>query len=145
MSDILPLFTVQDDCFNLLNLLLLRRREQIRTRNDFKNQAIVDPEHSSFSVLYKNGSDEDFINILGLNREGFHILLGRFRRFYREKYKEGRGGRPQKVDSCQALGLLLQFYAPTSELKLIGQLHGVRKNTASRILARAENALFLTL
>ena len=75
MSDILPLFTAQDNFSNLLNLLLLRRREQIRTRNDFKNQAIVDPEHSSFSILYHNGSDEDFINILGLNKEGFHLAV----------------------------------------------------------------------
>ncbi len=41
--------------------------------------------------------------------------------------------------------MLLQFYASTSELKTIGQLHGCRKNTASRIIRKAELALDKTL
>ena len=51
------------------------------------------------------------------------------------------GGRPSKITANQALGMILQFYASALELKTIAQLHGLRKNTASRILKKAETAL----
>lgn len=57
----------------------------------------------------------------------------------------GKGGRPVKVLAAQALGLLLQFYCSALELKSLAQLHGIRKNTASRTLRKAEVALIKSL
>lgn len=68
-----------------------------------------------------------------------------FKRHYEVKYARGKGGRPSKVDTAQALGMILQFYANTIGMKTLGQLHGCRSNTASRIVQKAELALEKTL
>ena len=94
-----------------------------------------------FKVLYKNGNDEALINVIGLNRRGFERLLKPFAKYYVVKYHLGRGGRPTKVPKSQALGMLLQFYASSIELKTLAQLHGVQKDVAARILAKAELSL----
>jgi hypothetical protein len=95
--------------------------------------------------LYVHGDDESLISVIGLNRNGFDMLLATFKTHYSVKYNKGKGGRPSKVDTAQALGMVLQFYASASELKTIAMLHGCRTNTASRILENAEAALELTL
>ena len=125
----------------LLSLIIERRKLQIRTRNDLDIGALHIPEDSTWHHLYKHGSDEALINVIGLNREGFERLLRTFSRHYVVKYHLGRGGRPTKVHKSQALGMLLQFYSSAVELKSAAQLHGVRKDVASRILAKAEIAL----
>jgi hypothetical protein len=117
-----------------LKKLYKRRREQIRTRNDLNNSCLQHPGQSSWVSLYNFGDDESFINTVGINRSGFERLLSKFRTFYRHKFHLGRGGRPAKILPCQALGILLQFYASTSEMKLIAQLHGCRKNVVSRVV-----------
>ena len=111
---------------------------QIRTRNDLDIRALHIPEVSTWQHLYKNGNDEALINVIGLNRRGFERLLKPFAKYYVVKYHLGRGGRPTKVPKSQALGMLLQFYASSIELKTLAQLHGVRKDVAARILAKTE-------
>ena len=114
---------------------------QIRTRNDLDIRALHIPEVSTWQHLYKNGNDEALINVIGLNRRGFERLLKPFAKYYVVKYHLGRGGRPTRVPKSQALGMLLQFYASSIELKILVQLHGVRKDVVARILAKAELSL----
>ena len=133
---------MNDDGNDLLLLLLLKEREITRTRNDLNNDALVTPEQSPWAQLWKNGDDMSFTNAIGIPRQAFIKLHRHFKQFYcRSRSEMKKGGRPTKVSSEQALGLLLQFYASTSELKLVAQLHGCRKNTASRIIYKAEIAL----
>ena len=128
-----------------LKAVLRRRREQIRTRNDFEAAAVPPPSQSSFVTLMKHGSNEAFLNILGVDRPGFRLLASRFKNYYRHKFQEGRGGRPAKILFVQALGMVLQFYAAPIEIKTVGQLHGVRRPLATEIIKKAEVALAKTL
>lgn len=130
---------------NMLALIMERRRLQLRTRNDLDIGALHTPEASTWQHLYRNGCDEALINVIGLNRHGFETLLTTFSKYYVVRYHLGKGGRPSKVPKSQALGMVLQFYASSVELKTIAQLHGVRKDLASRILAKGELALEKTL
>ena len=129
----------------LLATLLQRRRMQIKTRNDVNTISLPSPEQSSWQYLYKNGDDQSFINIIGINKSTFKMLLKLFSLHYKHKYHLGKGGRPSKLSTSQTLGMLLQFYASTSEMKSIAQLHGLRKNLASKIIRRAEASLSLAL
>lgn len=121
--------------------LMLRRREQIRTRNDVRKECLVPTHQCSWSHLFANGNDEAFISAMGVNKRGFDILWREFRKHYEVKYLRGKGGRPSTVTPCQALGMLLQFYASEVDLKSIALLHGVPRATASKTLLKAELAL----
>jgi hypothetical protein len=66
--------------------------------------ALPDVPYSSWTTLYENGDDEDFISILGINRIGFLRLLKGFARRYRYN-RSKKGGRGQIIDQGQALGL----------------------------------------
>ena len=125
--------------------LMRRRKEQIRTRNDFENAAVPEPSQSPWASLIKYGSDQAFINILGVDRAGFRLLASKFKNYYRHKFREGRGGRPAKVLFVQALGMVLQFYTAPIEIKTLGQMHGVRRSKATEILQKAEIAFSKTL
>ena len=105
----------------LLGFLLMKKKMQIRTRNRVKVAALPDVPYSSWSTLYENGDDEDFISILGINRSGFKRLLKGFARHYAYNCSK-KGGRRPIIDQAQALGLLLQFYASTLEYKTLAQL-----------------------
>ena len=126
---------------HLLNLLLYKKKMRLKVRNDISNGALPPPEASSWAFLYKFGDDRSFINVLGISRAPFELLVSWFTRFYAIPFTKGQGGRPQKLSTRQSLALLLQFYAAPLELKSLAQLHGLRKNTASRILVKAEVAL----
>jgi hypothetical protein len=146
MTDIIPILVEKDkNNRSLLALCLYRHRITVRSRNDISNTALCTPDKSSWVFLDKSSSDESFLNIVGLNRSGFDRLFRKFKRYYTFRFVGPRGGRPSKLSKRQALGMLLQFYASTSELKQIAQLHGLRKNTASRLLIKAEKALCLAL
>ncbi len=110
----------------IMNLTLLKLRDQIRTRNDLNNNSIPKPEQSAWNYLYKNGDDQSFINSIGIDRQAFQYLLSKFSKTYRHKYQCGKGGRPSKLSTCQSLGMLLEFYASPSELKQIAKLHGIQ-------------------
>ena len=126
----------------LISLIIERRKLQIRTRNDLDIGALHIPEDSTWHHLYKHETDKALINVIGLNRQGFERLLKTFSRHYVVNIiwaEEER--RPTKVHKSQALGMLLQFYSSAVELKSVAQLHGVRKDVASCILAEAEIAV----
>jgi hypothetical protein len=126
-------------------ILAMRLREQIRTRNYLKDMSLTTPEKSAWAKLYRDGDDQAFISSFGLNRAGFSSLLTEFEKHYRVKYGTVKGGRPTRVSNCQALGMVLQFYAAPMELKTLSLLHGVPLTTASRTLQKAEVALSFAL
>jgi hypothetical protein len=132
---------------DMLLLLLLRKREQIRTRNDLRNSALCKPADSSWAHLYTNGDDASFINVIGITRGAFDNLHKQFQLEYNRlsRNHSKKGGRPNKVDSTQALGMILQFYSSTIELKNLGQLHGVVKSVCSTILKKADDCLSAVL
>jgi hypothetical protein len=68
MADVLLLNQLLEDDQNLLVALLRRRREQIRTRNEFSSNAVQPPTECSWTYLWKNGNDESFINLIGISR-----------------------------------------------------------------------------
>ncbi len=124
MTDIIPILVEKDkNNRSLLALCLYRHRITVRSRNDISNTALCTPDKSSWVFLDKSSSDESFLNIVGLNRSGFDRLFRKFKRYYTFRFVGPRGGRPSKLSKRQALGMLLQFYASTSELKQIAQLH----------------------
>ena len=64
------------DLSTLNTLLLLRRKDQeIRTRNNLSTQALPTQTRSSWSYLDRYGNDEDFINTVGIKRNAFDRLL----------------------------------------------------------------------
>ena len=69
----------------LSSLIIERRKLQIRTRNDLDIGALHIPKDSTWHHLYKHGTEKAFINVIGLNRQGFS-------RHYVVKYHLGRGG-----------------------------------------------------
>ncbi len=123
------------------DILLLKVKAKIRVRNDISGPALPIPNHSSWAYLRKYGKDQDFINELSIGRGGFELLLSKFILYYNVGYRTARGGRPSRVDEVQALAIVLQFYANPLELKIIAQLHGIPKSTASRTIQKAEDAL----
>lgn len=126
-------------------VLLLRSRQQGRTRNEIKKDCLVAPHRSSWAQLYKNGDDKAFITSMGGSRVGFNSLWREFKKHFKVKYLRGKGGRPSTVSASQAMGMLLPFYASEVELKTIALLHGVPKATASKTLLKAELAMHQSL
>ena len=60
---------------NLYLAILRRTREQIRTRNEFDVGAVPRPLESSWAYLSRFGDNSAFLNILGINRDGFYRLV----------------------------------------------------------------------
>jgi hypothetical protein len=123
-----------------IRLLLLKKKLQIRTRNDLNVGSLVSPEQSPWSRVWSHGDEESFINITGIGRQAFIDLRREFRKHYRIFSGTRKGGRPARIDSTQALGLILQYYCSSGELKDIALQHGLRKNTASRLIIKVEKA-----
>ena len=126
-------------------LLLERRRMQIRTRNTLRTIALCLPETSSWSYLKERGDDSSFISALGLNRRGFYDILLLFQTHYVHRYGTELGGRPSKIDTTQALAMILQFYASSVEYKTLAQLHGCSTAVVGRVIQKAEIALSKSL
>jgi hypothetical protein len=116
-------------------------RSCMKERNVLSMAALPIPIESPWAHLVRGGDDPCFIAATGLDKVGFYNLLEKFRHYYTHRYHLGRGGRPSKVDTAQALGIVLQFYRSPIEQSNLGQLHGCRANTLSRILDKAEKAL----
>lgn len=125
-------------------LLLLRRRYQLRTRHYLTRECLQPVNDCAWSHLYNYGSDLSFLHVTSLTRAAFGKLHAQFRLFYMRP-KCGRGGRPEKVTSIQALGCILQYYTDRMDLKSLSLLHGLPPATLSRTLNRAEVALLQAL
>ena len=117
----------------------------IRENNHISSVAIPLPHESAWAHLITGADDPSFIDAVGINKAGFYNLLKTFRRHYVHRYHLGRGGRPSRISTEQALGVVLQFYRCPTEQRTLGQLHGCQKCTIGRILEKAEKALNATL
>lgn len=127
-------------------LLLLQLRASIRSRNRLSVADVGHPSESTWHHLYRFGSNEAFINVMGLNRAAFHKLLLAFAPHYSVKSGAGKRGRPPKLNSKRmVLGLLLHYYAGTCEIKTLCELFRMPPSTCARIIHHAEFALFQAL
>ncbi|KAE9030599.1 hypothetical protein PR003_g1433 [Phytophthora rubi] len=92
-------------------------------------------------LLYKFGSDINFINATSLTRPAFHQLMRSFARFYFIPKAKFRGRPPKLRYLHQVLGLVLSFYVGSMEQSSLSMLFGVPPSTLLPILRRAEEAL----
>jgi hypothetical protein len=121
-------------------LLLLRRREQIRTRSYITADALVDKSQIEWNTFYEKANDNNFVAALSITRDGFEYLLELFRKEYSCKSDPGRKGRPN-IPASTALALLLTFYRDQCGLTFLGKLFGMTSSTVSWILNKSERAL----
>ncbi|EGZ26758.1 hypothetical protein PHYSODRAFT_470027 [Phytophthora sojae] len=104
-------------------------------------QCLDTPSDSAWMMVYKYGSDMNFLIMTSLTRSAFNQLLQRFSHFYYIP-RHTKRGRPTKLKHHhQVLGLVLCFYVGSMEQSSLCMLFGVPPSTLSRTLARAEEAL----
>ncbi|KAI9922506.1 hypothetical protein PsorP6_002478 [Peronosclerospora sorghi] len=97
-------------------------------------------------MLDRYGDDTDFMAMMRLNRAAFDALVVPFTRHYEVRSGPGRSGRPTRLQNHRAdLSLVLQFYGSRSDLKHLCSVFGIPPATASRCLAKAEEAISLAL
>ncbi|EGZ13093.1 hypothetical protein PHYSODRAFT_286544 [Phytophthora sojae] len=116
-------------------------RTAMRSRNYLTAQCLEAPCNSAWMLLYRFGSDVNFINATSLTRPAFEQLLRRFSRFYFIPKAKLRGRPPKLRYHHQVLGLVLSFYVGSMEQSSLSMLFGLPPSTLSRILCRAEEAL----
>ncbi|KAI9915318.1 hypothetical protein PsorP6_008347 [Peronosclerospora sorghi] len=112
--------------------------------NQQESLAPIDAYTTASSGLNKraDGGDREFLNTVVLTRDAFDNLARRFSQYYVVRLGPGRSGRPSRLaDKRSVLGLLLHYYASTSERKTLCELFGCPPSTTSRVLLNAEKAL----
>jgi hypothetical protein len=141
---------VKSALINLAALLLLGKLMSRRNRRYLTNQDIPTPRESAWACLFRSRRDEAFICTMNVNVAGFMDILGRFEPLYETnargnaKQRE-KGGRPRKLDSAGALGLVLHYLNTTMSMKSLHQIFGIGPSTTSRTLRRALKCLLLVL
>ncbi|KAI9917955.1 hypothetical protein PsorP6_013323 [Peronosclerospora sorghi] len=123
-------------------------RVQLATRvmNYVTAAALPRPFESPWAILDRYGDDTDFMATMRLNRAAFDALVVPFTRHYEVRSGPGRSGRPTRLQNHRAaLSLVLQFYGSRSDLKHLCSVFGIPPATASRCLAKVEEALSLAL
>jgi len=110
-----------------------------------QSEFICSPSRSPWRRLLERGTDEAFLATTGLQRAGFWLLLSAFRRHYVHNHLTTRGGRPPRLITADALGLVLRFFVEPTSWKALAQIHGVPEGTLNRTLLKAEIALFAAL
>lgn len=101
-----------------------------RTRHQLKRQALVHPNVSPWKRLYNFGDDISFLNLTGMNRPSFHLLLQIL--FPHNVVKKGR---PNLLDHAGKLGLLLFYTNSTMQIKYLCVIFGITLSTASEIIS----------
>ncbi|EGZ20025.1 hypothetical protein PHYSODRAFT_489807 [Phytophthora sojae] len=117
----------------------------MRSRHYLTAQCLEAPCNSAWMLLYRFGSDVNFINATSLTRPAFEQLLRRFSRFYFIPKAKLRGRPPKLRYHHQVLGLVLSFYVGSMEQSSLSMLFGLPPSTLSCILCRAEEALSTAL
>ncbi|EGZ17970.1 hypothetical protein PHYSODRAFT_286010, partial [Phytophthora sojae] len=116
-------------------------RTAMRSRHYLTAQCLEAPCNSAWMLLYRFGSDINFINATSLTRSAFEHLLRRFSRFYFIPKAKLRGRPPKLRYHHQVLGLVLSFYVRSMEHSSLSMLFCLPPSTLSRILCRAEEEL----
>ena len=84
--------------------------------------------------------------MVGINRSGFEAIFNKFKDFYVVKSGPKKRGRPTRlVDKRMALGLILCFYRNSIKYRVLGSWFGVPSSTLSRVVIKAEIALYRAL
>ena len=102
----------------------------LRSRHYLKRQAIVPPQLSSWSYLYKNADESSFLHLTGYSRCAFENLKG----ILFEGVEYNTTGRPELLDHAGKLGLYLFFVGSTMEIKYLCSQFGILEGTASTII-----------
>ncbi|ETO60125.1 hypothetical protein F444_21639 [Phytophthora nicotianae P1976] len=101
------------------------RRVAMRSRHYLTTQCLDTPNESAWVILYKYGTDINFLNAASLTRIAFGNLLRRFVGFYYIPRLQPRG-RPFKLRfHHQVLGLVLCYYTGSMELGTLRSAHKV--------------------
>ena len=126
---------------------LLKLRMSVKARHFLHSNALLQcVVQAPWYVMYRNGSDSDFISAISLTRDSFELLLSRFKLFYVFQSGPGMKGRPPRVkDHHCVLSLLLHTYCSPAENKTWSEMFGISPGTLSRTLVKAELALLATL
>lgn len=126
---------------------LLKLRMTIKSRHFLHSDALLQSVvQAPWYVMYRNGSDSDFVPAISLTRDSFERLLLSFKLFYVFHSGPGMKGRPPRVkDHHCVLSLLLHTYCSPAENKTWSEMFGISPATLSRTLVKAENALLSTL
>ncbi|KAF1789858.1 hypothetical protein GQ600_25969 [Phytophthora cactorum] len=112
----------------------------MRCRYYLTVKCLDSPSDSAWMMLYRYGSDLNFLIATSLTRPAFHQLLHRIAEFYTILNHNSRG-RPAKLHISPVLGLLLSFYVGPMKYSTLFMLFGAPPSTLSRTLRRAEEAL----
>lgn len=124
-------------------LLLLRARYFLKSGVFLHSHALMNSvTDSPWYIIWRNGTDNDFLSITSLTRRSFGYLLTKFKDEYVFNWTTRRGGRPSRVrDYHCVLSILLHSYCSPAHDKTWSELFGVAPSTLSRTLQKAEIAL----
>ena len=131
----------------LLHAKLLKMRMYLKPRHFLHASALFKSvREAPWYVMYRDGTDSDFISAISLTRASFENLLSNFKRYYSFNTGPSKKGRPPRVkDHHCVLSLLLHTYCSPAENKTWSEMFGIAPSTLSRTLLKAKIALLATL
>jgi DDE superfamily endonuclease len=131
----------------LYHARLLKMRMYLKPRHFLHASALFKSVlEAPWYVMYRVGSDSDFITAISLTRSSFENLLSSFKRYYTFNSGPSKRGRPPRVkDHHCVLSLLLHTYCSPADNKTWSEMFGISPATLSRTLVKAEIALLATL
>ncbi len=100
------------------------------------------PSTTPWYHFYAMANDTNFLAITAFMRDAFKYLLSFFKEDFIILSWPGKRGRPTHVaDKHAMLGLILYYYARTTEFGTLQELFGIPPVTLSRIFDAAEHVL----
>ena len=141
------ILTTQQQNFTTISMLILQLAISSATTGNYHLvQDLVSYTETAWYKIYQNPTDHSMLASVGIKRDGFAKLLERFERVYIVQSGPGLPGRPARLPLKHAvLAMVLTFYCDTMSQKRIVELFGIPRSTQSRILRKAEVALFQVL
>lgn len=141
----------QNTIFNSqISLLQLRCKISIKTRSYLTRKCLHKFSNSSFELAFRHGFDIDFMNLTGLYKHHFLILLNKFKKCFNSIYNINNKnakkiGRPASIKLHGLLGLILVFYRDPCDLKALCLIFGLTPACTSRYIRIAEIILYNVL
>ncbi|EGZ17596.1 hypothetical protein PHYSODRAFT_262399 [Phytophthora sojae] len=118
------------DALLVLASTFLEQDEELHDARREVYRALALPDHPvpgypAWMMVYKYGSDVNFLNTTSWTRSAFNQLLQRFSRFYYIPRHTTRGRPTKRKHHHQVLGLVLCFYVGSMEQSSLCMLFGV--------------------
>jgi hypothetical protein len=127
-------------------LLALRERMRLTNHNYHLSAVLKHYQDTAWSQIYRNPTDNSMLASISLHMAGFQTLLVQFERFYEIRSGPRLPGRPARTPTKHAvLAMMLTFYCDTISQKRLVELFGMPRSTQSRVMRKAEIALFRAL